>query len=256
MEEFIHKEIPPFTKRDGDALLFDEDGELIYYIPEDYFGGNSAIIEGAYLRILGSFLYRIFDANGKPGRFKTFMYPTMFYCKPFEIEKAKGLILEGVKEPMDYRLLHFKKGDQLVTRVHTAQEIDNVSEVLRLHLKTGRIPNTIPYDQLYNYIFETMELNGSKFDIPAQSMGLIYSKIARDPDDIDRVFRLSKAINESMTGYVPMSIKVAAKKISPFVSITSENMDEAIVSAVILSDEEEKGKRKHTESPLERVMTM
>lgn len=253
---FKYSEIPPFCKRDGNALLFSEEGELIYYIPEDYFLGNSAIIEGSYVRLLGSFMYRIFNKSGNPGPFRTFVWPTMFLCRPSLVEKAKDLQLEGSTSPSDYRLLHFKKDDQLVTRVHTDQDIDNVSEVLRLHLKTGRLPNTIPYNELYNYLFETMELNGSKFDIHSQAMGLIYSKIARDPENSDQIFRLSKAINKSMTGYNPVSIKVAAKKISPFVSITSENMDEAIISAVIISNDEENGNRKHKESPLERVMTM
>ena len=42
---FKYKQIPPFTKRDGDSLLFNQDGYLQYYIPEDYFIGNSAVIE-------------------------------------------------------------------------------------------------------------------------------------------------------------------------------------------------------------------
>ena len=255
-EEFKYKQIPPFCRREGNALLYDGEGELVYYVPEDYFNGNSAIIEGAYIRLLGSFLYRIFNKNGNGGKFNTFMWPTMFLCRPSNVEKVKGLVLEGSDTPSDYRLLHFVDGDQLVTRVHTEHDIDNVSEVLRLHLKTGRVPNTIPYDELYMYLYEAMGLNGSNFDIHAQSMGLIYSKIARDPENIDNLFRLSKAIDQSMTGYTPMSIKIAAKKISPFIAITSENMDEAIMSAVLISDDEETGKTKHKSSPLERVMTM
>lgn len=262
-EEFKYREIPGFCKRDGDALLYNGDGEIIYYIPKTYFARKSAIVEGAYVRLLGSFMYRIFDKNGKPGEFKLFNYPTMFYCKPSEITDEE-LVLgndailksEGEADAASYRLLHFKPNDQLVTRVHTAQNTDNLSELLSLHLRTGKIPNTIPYDQLYDYLFESATLNGIKLNFSAQAMGLIYSKVARDPDNIDNIFRLSKAINKSMTGYTPVSIKIAAKKISPFVSITSENMDEAIMTAVIMTDEENTGKRKHTESPLERVMTM
>ena len=63
---FKFTEIPPFTKRDEDALLFNQDGVLEYYIPEDYFGSgksNSAEIEGAYVKLMGSFTYRIIDEN-------------------------------------------------------------------------------------------------------------------------------------------------------------------------------------------------
>ena len=75
-------------------------------------------------------MYRIFNKNGNPGPFHTFVWPTMFLCRPSLVEKAKDLQLEGSTSPSDYRLLHFKKDDQLVTRVHTDQDIDNVSEVM------------------------------------------------------------------------------------------------------------------------------
>ena len=77
----------------------------------------------------------------------------------------------------------------------------------------------------------------------------------RYPQDVSKPFRLSKAINNKMTGYTPISIKEASKYISPFVSLTSENMDESIMSAVLLTEEEKSGKQ-HKESPLERVLTM
>ena len=256
MAEYKYKEVPPFAKREGDALLFNDDGYLEYYIPKDYFGSKSATIEGAYIRLMGSFNYRIYSSTGKPGKLMTFNYPTIFICRPGKVDKSRKLKLDAALEEDEYRVLTFYKGDQLITRVHTEQEMDNLSELFRLHLRTGRVPNSIPYNELYTYPFECMQLNGSTFKVHSQAMGLLYSKICRDPEDISKPFRLSKAINKSMTGYNTASIKTAAKYISPFVSITSENIDEAIVSAVLLSGDEESGKAKHKESPLERIMTM
>ena len=253
---FKYKEVPPFAKRDGDALLFDQDGRLEYYIPEDYFGGKSATIKGAYVALLGSFNYRIYSSTDKPGKLMTFNFPTMFLCRPGEIIKNKKLKLEDDLDELQYRILVFYKGDQLVTRCHTEQTIDNVSELFRLHLKTGKVPNTIPYNKLYLFPYECMELNGGSYSVHSQAMGLLYSKICRDPADINKPFRMSKAIDKAMTGYNTISIKAASKLISPFVAITSENMDEAIMSAVLLTDEERTGKRKHKTSPLERIMTM
>lgn len=255
---FKFLEIPPFSKRDGDSLLFNQDGVLEYYIPEDYFGAgksNSAEIEGAYVKLMGSFNYRIILDNGKKGNLMVFNFPTMFICKPNSIEKRKNVQLEEGLDPADYRVLSFLKGDQLITRCHVEQDIDNVSELFRLHIQTGRIPNTIPYDTLYKYPFECMELNSKGYNVHAQAMGLLYSKICRDPEDISKPFRLSKTINKKMTGYTPISIKEAAKHISPFASITSENLDESIISSVLLTDDERSGKP-HKESPLERILTV
>lgn len=254
--DFKYKEIPPFTKRMGDALLFDQDGRLEYYIPDDYFEGKSAIIEGSYVRLMGSFNYRIYDKNDKPGKLMTFNFVTMFMCRPGKIDTKKKLKLDTDYEPEEYRILTFYKGDQLITRVHTEQNIDNVSELYRLHLVTGKVPNTIPYNELYLFPYDCMELNGGKYAVHSQAMGLLYSKICRDPDNVNIPFRLSKAIDNSMINYKPISIKRAAKLISPFTAITSENIDEAIMSAVIMSDNEESGKSKHKSSPLERILTM
>ena len=259
MPIFKYTEIPPFAKRDGDALLFDQDGILAYYIPEDYFGSgksSSATVEGAYVKLMGSFNYRIIGADGSKGKLMTFNFPTMFMCRPGKVEKKKNVILDDGLDASDYRILIFNKGDQLITRCHVEQDIDNVSELFRLHIQTGRIPNTIPYDTLYRYPFDCMSLNSKGYNVHSQAMGLLYSKICRDPNDISKPFRLSRTIGHKMTGYTPISIKEASKYISPFVSLTSENLDESIISAVLLSDDEKTGKITHKESPLERVITM
>ena len=49
--------VPSFMKRDGDSLVYDEDGELIYFIPEQHFESNIAIEYGAYMSLLGDFNY-------------------------------------------------------------------------------------------------------------------------------------------------------------------------------------------------------
>ena len=237
---FKHTDIPPFSRRDGDALLFSGEGYLEYYIPDEYFGSKSTTVEVSYLKILGSFNYRIFDAKGKPGK----------------VERNVKLQLDPTLDETVYGVLRFFDGDQLITRIHTEKYIDNVSELFRLHLRTGNVPNSIPYDTLFSYPFDAMELNSGKFSVHSQAMGLLYSKICRDPEDVNVPFRLSKAIDKSMTGYKPISIKRAAKLISPFVAMTSENIDESIMVAVMMSDDENTGKTKHKESPLEKIMTM
>jgi len=258
MATFKYTEIPPFARRDEDALLFDADGYLEYYIPEDYFGSgksSSATIEGSYVRLMGSFNYRIYSKSGVPGKLMTFNFPTLFLCKPGKIEKMKDIKLDKELDESDYRVLTFYNGDQLITRCHVEQDIDNMTELFRLHIQTGRIPNTIDYNTLYEYPFECMSLNSKGYAVHAQAMGLLYSKICRDPDDITKPFRMSKAIDKKMSGYKTISIKEAAKYISPFVSLTSENLDESIMSAVLLSEAEKNGKA-HKESPLERVLTI
>ncbi len=249
-------QIPPFIRRDGNALLYNGDGTLQYYIPENYFDGRSAIIEGSYIRLLGSFSYRIISKSNKLGELRLFNWPTVFLCRPSVITKMKQVKLDEQTPEADYRVLEFVDGDQLVSNVHTPQDIDNTKELLGLHMMTGKIPHSIPYDDLYLYMYESMKLNGSGFDIHAQLMSMLYSKLCRDPENPANLFRLSKAINKDMTSYIPMSVKEVPKYISPYAALTSENMDEGIVASVLLSDDESTGKSKHKYSPLEQVLTM
>ena len=115
--------------------------------------------------------------------------------------------------------------------------------------------NADSINELYKALYDCMEFNSGKYKIHSQAVGLLYSKICRDPEDISKTFRESNAINKSMKGFATISIKEAAKYVSPFVSLTSENLDESIMSSILLTDEEKNGK-KHTESPLEKVLMM
>lgn len=256
--EYKHPVIPPFTRRDtetGKALLFNGTGSLEYLIPENYFDRGSAVIVGAFVRLLGSFTYRLVSDTGKLGDITIFNWPTVFLCRPSSIEKARNIQLDEKTPPGDYRILVFQDGDQLVSDIFTPQDIDNTKELLSIHIMTGKIPRQLPYDQLYMYPYDSMVLNGNSFNIHTQMMAMIYSKLCRDPDDVSKIFRLSKAIDEDLCSYVPMSIKDVPKYISPYASITSENIDEGIVSSILLTDDEENGKE-HTYSPLEQVLTM
>lgn len=252
---FKHTELPKFVSRDGVSLIFNQDGQLIYYVPDAFFNGKRALLEGETVVLLGSFCYRLVSKSGSLGELKQFNYPSMFICKPSSIEKVKDYKLTEVSQAKDYRLLIFEKGDQLVTNVFTPQDLAYTEELLSLHILTGKIPENIPYIDLYKYPYKSMQINGEAFQIHTQLMALLYSKICRDPKDLKKVFRLSKELDIDNTSYIPISIKDVPKYSSPYTSITSENIDEGILSSVLLSQDEDNGKP-HVYSPLEKVLTM
>ena len=53
-------------KKDGDKLLFNGDGQFIFYVPEDYFQRKCAIVIGDTINIIGLLNYTILDKNGNP----------------------------------------------------------------------------------------------------------------------------------------------------------------------------------------------
>jgi hypothetical protein len=60
---------------------------------------------------------------------------------------------------------------------------------------------------------------------------MMMSEICRDPKDESIPFRLSG--NKNMYDYKPISVKMVPKYVSPYAAITSENWDQAVVSAIL-----------------------
>lgn len=247
-------EVPNFLKLEGESLLFNKNKcEFVFYVPENYFDAKSknaiAEINGQYVSMIGICDWAIVDANGNRSELKPFCFPTMVLCKPSRIEKVKNLVLDADKEPKAYRLLHFEKGDEVISQVRVPQLMNNVELFYKLFVLTGRIPTTIPYDKLWSIFLENMNLNGKPYGINAQLFGLLIGKLCRDPKDISREFRFTDM--KDMHNYKPISIKMAPNFISPYTSITSENWDESLRSAILMKD-----KKDLPYSPLEKIVTM
>lgn len=222
--------VPKFLKRDGDSLLFNEEGQFVFYVPEVYFDRGDAQIKGEYINLLGILDYTVYKPDGSNIGLKRFNFPTVFLCKPSRIEKSKNLRLKAAVEPQDYRLLIFEKGDAVVVSVKVPQNISNVEDFYKIFL-TGKLPTTIPYDKLHNYFVDAMELNGSSYGMTLQMFGIVVSEMCRDPHNPSRAFRQTKFTDPM--GYSAISIKDLPKYISPSSSIGSENWDLGVVGAIM-----------------------
>ena len=244
--------LPRFLSQEGDSLVYNQDkSTFVFYVPENYFNNTSKIsiaeIYGQLVSMIGLCNWAIIDENGKRGPLKPFNFPTMFLCKPSEIEKVKNLKLDNT-EPSDYRLLKFKKGDPVIFQTRVPQLIDNVEIVFKMAIMTGKIPTTIPYDKLWEVFDESARLNGFSFKVSIQLFGILISGICRDPNDLSKMFK-ETSMND-MNHYRPISVTMVPKYISPYTAITSENWDEALRAAILMRDKEDV-----PDSPLEKIMT-
>ena len=247
-------EVPNFLKLEDDSLVFNLDNkEFVYYVPENFFNDKTkrpiAEIVGEDVSMIGLCNYAIIDSNGKPGPIKNFRFPTMMLCTPYEIEKVKNYKL-GNSEPSDYRILHFAKGDKVVKQIRVPQIIDNAEMFFKLVVVTSKMPETIPYDDIWELFIENASLNGFNYGLHSQLFGIIVSELCRDPKDFKKAYRLTNQSNKP-TGYKTISIKYLPKFVSPYVSLTSENFDEALRSSILMSDTKEED---IPYSPLEKVV--
>lgn len=236
-------QVPKFLRRDGDALLFNDDGELIFYVPDTYFDRGDAFIVGEYVNLIGIFDYSVFDKNGKNNGLHRFNFPSVFLSKPYTIEKQKGIKLTASQPPTDYRLLRFKKDDAVVVSVRVPQSNSNIEDFYKIFLY-GKLPRTIPVDKLHEYFIDNINLNGADYGVNLQMFGFIFSEMCRDPKNLSRAFRHTKYTDP--TAYTMISIMDLPKYISPNQSIGSQNWDSAIVGAI--------NNPTNVESPLEKLL--
>lgn len=242
----MNDEIPSFIELEGEKLLFKgEDKELVAYIPEKYFERKLAELEGDYINLVGIFNYTVQSIkSGKNNGLHNFIYPTFITTRPGSMEKVKEVKLIKNSEPEDYRILRYREGDIVINSTKTTRFVGNVEKVLNLFFILGYIPNTIPYDQLGDIMFESMDIFGDSYGVNAQIMGIALSEVCRDKNDITKPFRLSKS--NDMHDYKTMSIRNVSKLISPYTALISEDFDESILYAMM------NNKPKNT--PLEKVL--
>lgn len=230
-------------RKEGNKLIFTGDGEMIYFIPEKYFENNTASVVGNTYTTIGVFNYGWYDKSGKLLRYNRFYLPTRFECVPSSMSKEKEKLLKDAKEPQDYRLLHFKNGDELIKSLHVPMVNSNIEAFNNLLIRAN-LPDNIPYDEIQDYILENARINNFNYKVPPQIHGLYISELYRNPSNLAEPFRYTDM--KDMTDYKAVTIFKAPKYNSPYTAITSENADEAIAAAMSIAG--------NAESPLEPIM--
>ena len=225
--------LPNFLKEDHTKLIFcAKDKELVAYIPEKFFERSIATVIGEYIELLGIFNYTVQDLNThKNIGLKTFRFPTIFTTMPSVTEKVKDVQLMKDIDAADYRILRYREGDEFVVSTDVVQSIANVEKFINLFYVLGFIPNTIPYNEIHEYIMDNMSLNGNSYGVNAQMFGFTISELCRSKKDQNVPFRLSGSSNPHE--YKSMSIKNISKLISPYTAIISEDFDESLLYAML-----------------------
>lgn len=247
--------VPAFIKQKDNKLLYNGEGEFVFYVPDDYFGDVKvnpiAQVLGQYVAVLGIIDWAIVSKNGSVTPPRNFFLPTIFTCKPYDIEKVRDFKINKNGKVKDYRILHFKPGDEIVSDTHIPKLLDHVEAEFKMMVINGdKIPPTVRYDKMQEYFRESIILNGTNYNINMQMFGILIGGFCRDRNDLSKPFRYT-SMND-MTNYQQLSVRNTAKYISPYVAFTSENFDESLMASVLLSDTPDKDIK---ETPLEKVLT-
>ena len=244
--------MPAFLTQKDYSVLFNEDGELLFYVPEVYFTDTKlplADIRGEYVNVMGVLDWALVLPNGKVSEAKRFYFPSIFTCKPDRIEKVKDLSLNN-RRSIDYRILHFKKGDEVISNINIPQDVATAELLLKsFTVNGGKIPPSVPYNKMQDYIVDSLRISGNDYDIGKQLFGIIISEVCRDSKDLSKPFRLTDMKDQYSYTQIPMA--TVAKYINPYVAFTSENFDESIMASILLSQDPKTDK---VDTPLEKIL--
>lgn len=240
------------VRNDGENLIF-TGPYMEMYIPESYFQSKFAEDYGNTVQAFGLFNVRVFDEHEKPMKLETLNVPTMIYLYPSEIEKRKTQLIPGPdNEVEEYRVAKFYRGATIM-KSSIPQDATNVELFLKM-LTNGKVPSTIPYDQVLQVWQKNLDLNGVKLGVTSAILEIIISEIYRNPKKPEETFAkvIGKNPSTSKYAYRATNIREICARNSTFAALTFEDMDQMITSSLNIS----KYNKAESTSPIEKIVKM
>lgn len=227
------------------------------YIPISLFGDPSrdATVASEYgdgIRTVGLFHIRFYDsdeAKRESVPLGTFTYPSILDTYPNEKETATLSLND--QPPEKYMVLKYYKGDILMKR-YLQQDVSNCEKFLNLITK-GKVPNTIPYDEVIFDWVKNFRINNINPGVPAVDLELILSEMYRAKDDPSISFRkIAGQEGTSLLDYIMLNMNEVSANTSVMSGLIFEQFGHKIASGINMT----KDNTKQNKSPLEDVVTM
>ena len=235
-----------------------KDGYIIFtgtmiemYIPESYKESNLMEEMGDRTKVFGLFNCRMFDKNDKGGKIETFNIPSMISLEA-PVSEKKSLSLAKGSEEESYNIIRFYNGDP-ITRAEFQQDSSNVELFIKI-LTGGKIPKTIPYNQIIQIWQENLRMNHVHLNVASIILELIIAEVYRDKSNPQNKFakKIGKVTDGDEYDYKTANIREITSLNSVFAALTFEDMDQMITSSLNMT----KYNKKQTTSPVEKIIKM
>ena len=245
-----------FIKRDGKIIVNVEQAEA--YIPADMFieedkASAIATVYGEGFKILGIFNMRISNSENeedlRKSPIKTFSFTNMINTFP-SANVEENIQLTPDSEEIKYRVLKYSRGDIMMDD-NLVQSGDNAVKFMNAIIR-GKIPNTIPYEDIITSWMANFESNDQDPKIPNMFLQAIVSESCRYKKNLRIPFR--KIYGKDMTNndYVITNMRGTAANTSVFSSQVFEHMGRMITTSIDMT-------RRNADqviSPIEKVLYM
>ena len=239
----------PFYEKDN--RLFLKENFLEIYLPKFYFDNDIARFLGRRIETYGIFNFKFFSkaSDKSKAQMHTYACPLDLILTPesFELE----LVKEISEEDKTY-VLHFRKDELVIDTIEMIiKQAPSFTKFMNL-LTSGRLPKTIPYDDVKQLALDLQIFNKRDLGIPALGYEIIISEIYRDPDDISKPFRYKAGAKKgvNLTNYRTINLRNLANESAVFTGLIFEDFTAALQSAVIKTQSGNTGRI----SPIEKTI--
>lgn len=224
------------------------------YISESLFQdaeNENAIVReyGNGFECIGLFNMRFFDTENydrEKGKLETLFYPSIIETYPSENFKAR-LTINGVED--DFRVFRYEKGDILKSAVDSQNAL--YGEAFLNLLLSGKIPNTLNYDQILLLWNKNLAINGLNVNAPSVIKQMMIAKLYRQKDDMTKEFRLQAGTGKvKMTDYITANPRQIVSNSSVLAGLGFEDFADSLASSLLMTKRNQKQKR----SPVEDII--
>lgn len=181
---------------------------------------------------------------------RTLIYPNLIETHPSDSSKGINLTINGKTDK--YRILKYEHGDTLMEAT-SRKSSKNCEAFMRL-LSSGKIPNSLTYDEVYQAWMDNYDINGMSPSAPAVMLQAIIGEMYRDPKDPSRQFSKVIGANPKVDprSYHAMSMNAVSAYSSVMSALSFERMAEKLTSSINMT----KSGVKQKKSPIEQIITM
>lgn len=236
-----------FIVKDGKIIVNCDIMEA--YIPLDLFDDDRTSIDIVHSAVASSFgegfklvgLFNIRYANGEDAEkkiasapLKTFNYPNIIETYPSSSSDRRMKL--GVNNEDDdgngslYKILRYYRGDIMMDAA-IKKDSDNCVKFLDM-LNKGKIPNTIPYADVYNAWVKNIEINGADPEVPYMVLQFIIASLYKCNSNITQPFRFEYGKDMNNNDYYTTNIRGSVASSSIFANQTFEHMSRMLTNAV------------------------
>ena len=183
-------------------------------------------------------------------KISTLVYPNLIESHPTDSVKGVDLMINGKADK--YRVLKFEHGDVLMEA--TSRKSSQNCEMFMRLLSSGKIPDSLSYDEVYQAWMENYAINGMSPNAPAVVLQAIVGEMYRDPKDPSRQFSKVIGANPKVDprSYQAMSMNAVSAYSSVMSALSFERMTEKLTSSINMT----KSGVKQKKSPIEQIITM